>query len=160
MPASRRAPTVASCRSARIDVTGAHVVLASSHARRRCESSRFGVVLAILGLLTQIAGSGLHPLFPIRSTNGVAKLAIAHALCLANGHTAPRPPAPADKAPKADNDLAGCCVWHGVASAVLTPAALAQPVAFVASRLAYTAPPAEIPTCLPGTVRARAPPAR
>src|SRR5215472_14251326 len=90
MPASRRAPTVASCRSARIDVTGAHVVLASSHARRRCESSRFGVVLAILGLLTQIAGSGLHPLFPIRSANGVAKLAVAHALCLANGDTAPR----------------------------------------------------------------------
>ena len=131
-------------------------------ARRRRKSSRLGVVLAVVALLAQIAGPGLHARALIGPANGVGKLSFAfdaHALCLASNDTAPVPAAPADKAPKADHNFAACCVWHGAAGAVLAPAALVEPVVFAASRVAFTVPPADIPTRLPGAVRARAPPA-
>ena len=145
----------------RIEMTGT-LAAPSSFARRRREHSRLGVVLAVVALLAQIAGPGLHAPLLIGSANGVGKLAIAfdeHALCLARDSTAPGPAAPADKAPKADHNFAACCVSHSVAGAVLAPAAIVEPIAFASSRVAFTAPPADIPTRLPGTVRARAPPA-
>ena len=143
-------------------MTGARAVLASSSpARRRSESSRFGLVLAFVAVLAQSAAPGLHPPLPIGSANDLGKLTIdfgAHALCLAPDRTAPGPPAPADKAPKADHDFAACCFWHGTVSGVLAPAALVEPVVFAASRVAFKALSADVPTYLPGTVRARAPP--
>lgn len=150
-------------RSARIEVTGAPGALeAASLARRRREHSRLGVVLAVVALLAQIAGPALHAPVLTGLAKSVDRLAIAfdeHALCLAPGSAAPDRQAPADKAPKADHNFGACCVWQGVAGAVLAPAALAEPIAFAASRVAYTAPQAEIRTRLSGTLRARAPPA-
>ena len=143
-------------RSTRIEIT------ARLLAGRRRKSSRLGVVLAVVALLVQSAGLGLHVRAPIGLANGIGKFSFAfdaHALCLASNDAAPVPAAPADKAPKADHDFAACCVWHGAAGAVLAPAALVEPVAFAASPVAFTAPPADIPTRLAGAVRARAPPA-
>jgi len=147
---------VAPRRSTRIEIT------ARLLAGRRRKSSRLGVVLAVVALLVQSAGLGLHVRAPIGFANGIGKFSFAfdaHALCLASNDAAPVPAAPADKAPKADHDFAACCVWHGAAGAVLAPAALVEPVAFAASPVAFTAPPADIPTRLAGAVRARAPPA-
>ena len=150
-------------RSARIEVIGAPAASAlSSPARRRRERFRFGLVLAVVALLAQIAGPGLHAPVLIGSSNGIGNLAIAfdeYALCLAPDSTAPGPPAPADKAPKPDHDFAACCFWHGAAGAVLAPAARVEPVTFAASRVALAAPPADIPARLSGTARARVPPA-
>ena len=148
-------------RSTRIEMTGAPAA-PSSLARRRRQSPRLGAVLALVALLVQIAGPGVHARAPIGPANGIGNFSFAfdaHALCLASNDAAPVPAAPADKAPKADHNFAACCVWHGAAGAVLAPAALVEPVAFAASRVAFTAPPADIPTRLSGTVRARAPPA-
>ena len=134
----------------------------SSLARRRRQSARFGVVLALVALLVQIAEPGLHAPALIGPANGLGNFSFAfdaHALCLASNENGPAPAAPADKAPEADHHFAACCVWHAAAGAVLAPAALVEPVAFAASRVAFTAPPADIPTRLAGTVRARAPPA-
>ena len=142
-------------RSTRIEITARLL-------GRRRKSSRLGVVLAVVALLVQSAGLGLHARAPIGSVNGVGKLSFpfdAHALCLASNDAAPVPAAPADKAPKADHDFAACCVWHAAAGAVLASTALVETVAFAASRVAFTAPPADNPTRLAGTVRARAPPA-
>ena len=148
-------------RSARIEVTDA-TAAPSSFERCRRKSSRLGVVLAVVALLVQSAGPGLHARAPFGPANGVGKLYVdfgAHALCLASNDAAPVPAAPADKAPKPDHNLAACCAWHGAAGAVLAPAALVEPVAFAASPVAFTAPPADIPTRLAGAVRARASPA-
>lgn len=147
-------------RSTRNEMTGAPAA-PSSLARRRRQSPRLGVVLALVALLVQIAGPGLHARALIGPANGgnFSFAFDAHALCLASNDTAPVPAAPADKAPKADHHFAACCVWHAAAGAVLAPAALVEPVAFAASRVAFTAPPADIPTRLAGAVRARAPPA-
>jgi hypothetical protein len=156
VPVFRRTPSVAPRRSARIKVTARLLV------GRRRERSRPGFVLAVVALLTQIAGPGLHARALIGPANGVGQLAFAfdeHALCLAPNDAAHVPAAPADKAPKANHNFAACCVWHGAAGAVLAPAALVEPVAFAESRVAFTAPPADIPTRLSGAVRARAPPA-
>jgi hypothetical protein len=134
--------------------------VAASAARRGRRRSRIGLVLAVVALLAQIAGSGLHPA-PIGSANGVGKLAIAfdaRALCLVPDSTAPGAPAPADKAPKAHHDFAACCVSHGSVVAVLAPAVHVEPVAFAASHVAFTAPPADIPNRLYSAARARAPP--
>jgi len=134
----------------------------SSFARCRRQSPRLGVVLAVVALLVQIAGPGLHAPVLIGSANGIGYFSYAfdaHALCLASNDTTPAPAAPADKAPESDHHFAACCVWHAAAGAVLAPAALVEPVAFAASRVAFTAPPADIPTRLAGAVRARAPPA-
>ena len=134
----------------------------SSRARRRRQSARLGVVLALVALLVQLAGPGLHAPVLIGPANGIGDFSFAfdaHALCLASNDTAPAPAAPADKAPEADHHFAACCVWHAAAGAVLAPAALVEPVAFAASRVAFMAPPADIPTRLAGAVRARAPPA-
>ena len=134
----------------------------SSLARSRRRSPRLYVVLALVALLVQIAGPGLHTPVLIGSTNGIGNFSFAfdaHALCRASGDTVPVPAAPADKAPEADNHFAACCVWHAAAGAVLAPAALVEPVAFAASRVAFTAPSADIPTRLAAAVRARAPPA-
>ena len=152
---------MASCRSARTEMTGAPAA-PSALDRRRHKSSRLGVVLAVVALLMQSAGPGLHARVLIGPTNGVGKFSLAfdaHALCLASNEAAPVPAAPADKAPKQDHNFAACCVWHGTAGAVLAPAALVEPVAFAASPVAFTAPSADIPTRLAGAVRARAPPA-
>src|SRR6516225_1648222 len=133
----------------------------SSFARCRRQSPRLGVVLAVVALLVQIAGPGLHAPVLIGSANGIGYFSYAfdaHALCLASNDTTPAPAAPADKAPESDHHFAACCVWHAAAGAVLAPAALVEPVAFAASRVAFTAPPADIPTRLAGAVRARAPP--
>jgi len=133
----------------------------SSRVRSRRRSPRFGVVLALVGLLVQIAGPGLHAPVLIGSANGIGDFSFAfdaHALCLASNDTAPAPAAPAHKAPEADHHFPACCVWHAAAGAVLAPAALIEPVAFAASRVAFTAPPADISTRLAGAVRARAPP--
>ena len=70
----------------------------------------------------------------------------------------PEQPAPADKAPKEHHDFAACCVWHGVAGAVLARAALVEPLTFVSIRVAFASPPADIPARKPGSTRARAPP--
>ena len=147
---------------ARIEMTAARAALASSSpARRRCESSRLGFVLAFLALLAQVAGPGLHG----RALTGPAtggKLSFdfgAHALCLAANDAAPVPAPPADKAPKTDHDFAACCFWHGSVGAVVAPAALVEPVAFAASRVAFAALLADIPSRVSGTARARAPPA-
>jgi hypothetical protein len=152
---------MASCCGIGTKVTGASARSAGKLARRGHKRSRLGVVLAVVALLAQIAGAGVHVRAPIAPANVVDKLFVdfgAHALCLAPDSTAPGPQAPADEAPKADYDFAGCCVWHGVAGAVLTPAALVQAVVFAESRVTFTAPPADIPIRLSGTVRARAPP--
>jgi hypothetical protein len=147
---------VAPRRSARIKIT------ARLLAERRRKSSRLSVVLAVVALLVQSAGPGLHARAPIGLANGIGEFSFAfdaHSLCLASNDTAPVPAAPADKAPKADHNFTACCVWHAAASAVLASAALVETVAFAASRVAFTAPPADIPTRRAGTVRARAPPA-
>ena len=85
VPASRRRPSVAPRRGARIEVTGVPADSASSSlALRRGKSSRLGLVLALLALLAQIAGAGLHSPALIGSANGAGKLAVAfgaHALC-------------------------------------------------------------------------------
>jgi hypothetical protein len=131
-----------------------------SFALRRGEGSRLGLALAFLALLAQIAGSGLHPPILAGSANGGGKLAIAfgaHALCLTRDSTEPGSPPPADNAPK-HHDFAACCSWHNSIGAVLLPAALVEPVVFAASRVAFTAPTADIPTRKSGTPRARAPP--
>jgi len=149
-------------RSARIEVTGGRTAGASSAARRRCGSSRLGLVVAFVALLAQSASPGLHLPLPISSANDLGKLTIAfgaHALCLAPDSTAPGSPAPADKAPKADHDFAACCFWHGAVSGVLAPAALVEPVAFDPIRITYTPLPVDIATRLPGSVRAHASPA-
>jgi hypothetical protein len=133
---------------------------AASVARRVRQRSRLGLVLAVVALLAQIAGPGLHPA-PIGLANGVGKLAIAfdaRALCLAPDGAVPNPSAPADQTPKADHGFAACCVWHGSVVAMLGPAVHVEPVAFAASHVAFTAPPAVIPTRLYGAARARAPP--
>ena len=134
----------------------------SSRARRRRQSPRLGVVLAVVALLVQIAGPGIHAPVLVGSANGIGNFSFAfdvHALCLASNDTAPVPAAPADKAPNADHNFAACCVWHAATGAVLASAALVETVAFAAYRVAFTAPPADIPTRLAGAVRARAPPA-
>jgi len=152
---------VAPCGGARIEVTAAPAVSASSSlALRRGKSSRLGLVIALLALLAQIAGSGLHPPALISSANGAGELAIAfgpHVLCLAPDSTEPGFPPPADNAPK-HHDFAACCSWHGSVGAVLLPAALVEPVVFAASRVAFAAPTADIPVRKSGTARARAPP--
>ena len=148
-------------RSTRAAMTGAPAT-PSSFARCRRQSPRLGVVLAVVALLVQIAGPGLHAPVLIGSANGIGYFSYAfdaHALCLASNDTTPAPAAPADKAPEADHNFAACCVWHAATGAVLASAALVEPVAFAASRVAFTAPPADIPTRLAGAVRARAPPA-
>ena len=147
-------------RSTRAAMTGAPAT-PSSFARCRRQSPRLGVVLAVVALLVQIAGPGLHAPVLIGSANGIGYFSYAfdaHALCLASNDTTPAPAAPADKAPESDHHFAACCVWHAAAGAVLAPAALVEPVAFAASRVAFTAPPADIPTRIAGAVRARAPP--
>ena len=67
-------------------------------------SSCLGLVLALIALLAQIAGPGLHPPALIGSVNGAGKLAIAlgaHALCLAPDSTTPERPTPViDLAPQ------------------------------------------------------------
>jgi len=145
-------------------MTGAPAASASpSLVRRRRETSWLGLVLAVVALLVQIAGPGLHAPSPIRSPNHVGTFAVdldPHALCRAAGSPVSLPRTPADKTPKADHDFAACCVWHAAAGAVLAPAAFVEPVVFAASRVSYTTLPADIPTRLPGAVRARAPPAR
>jgi len=149
---------------ARIAVTGAPAVSASpSLIRGRRETSCVGLVLAIVALLVQIAGPGLHAPSPIRLADHVGTFAVGldpHALCRAPDSPASLPRTPADKTPKADHDFSACCAWHAAASAVLAPVTLVEPVAFAASRVAYTTPRADIPARLPGAVRARAPPAR
>jgi hypothetical protein len=146
----------------RVKVTGVPAALASSLlVPRGGNSSRPGLVLALLALLAQIAGPGLHPPTAIGSVNGADKLALAlgaHALCLAPNSATPGQPVPADKAPDDHHDLAACCVWHGVASAVLGRAALVEPLTFVSIRVAFASPPADIPARKPGNTRARAPP--
>jgi hypothetical protein len=131
---------------------------------RANQPGRIGVVFAAIALLLQIAGPSLHPPRLLGSANGAPDFSIAfdeHALCLARNSGDSGSETPADKAPKPrDHDFAACCVWHAAAGAVLAPAALVEPVAFAASRIAFTAPLADIPTRLPGTVRARAPPLR
>jgi hypothetical protein len=142
-------------------MTAAPAVSASSFALRRGKSSCLGLVLALLALLAQIAGPGPHPPALVSSANGAGELAIAfgaHSLCLIRDSTESGPATPADKAPK-HHDFAACCSWHGSVGAVLSPAALVEPVVFAAFRVAFTAPPADIPIRLSGTVRARAPPA-
>ena len=149
---------------ARIEVTATPAVSASlSFALRRGKGSRLGLVLALLALLAQIAGPGLHPPGLVSSANGAGELAISfgeHALCLAQNSTTPEQPAPTDKAPKEHHDFAACCVWHGITGAVFARAALVEPVAFAPFHVGYAARPADIPTNLPSTVRARAPPLR
>jgi len=154
---------VAPRHGARIEMTAARAALASSSpTRRQCESSRLGVVLAFLALLAQVAGPGLHGRALTGPANGGGKLSFdfgAHALCLAANDAAPVPAPPADKAPKTDHDFAACCFWHGSVGAVVAPAALVEPVAFAASRVAFAALLADIPSRVSGTARARAPPA-
>jgi hypothetical protein len=120
------------------------------------------VVFATIALLLQIAVPNLHrpsQIGPPNSAHATFDSFDEHALCLTPHKTAPGPSAPADKVPKAAHDFAACCVWHGAAGAVLAPAALVEPVVFAAFRVAFTAPPEDIPTGLSGTVRARGPPA-
>ena len=135
----------------------------SSLVRRRRQSARLGVVLALVALLVQIAEPGLHAPALIGPANGIGNFSFAfdaHALCLASNEKGPAPAAPADKAPEADHHFAACCVWHVVAGAVLARAALVEPVAFAPFHVGYAPTPADIPTNLPSTVRARAPPLR
>jgi hypothetical protein len=143
-------------------VTGAPAASASSLlVPRGGNSSRLGLVLALLALLAQIAGPGLHRPALIGSVNGAGKLAIAlgaHALCLAPDSTTPEQPAPADQAPNEHHDFAACCVWHSVNGAVLARAALVEPLTFVSIRVAFASSPADIPARKPGSTRARAPP--
>jgi len=143
-------------------VTGAPAASALSLlVPRGGNSSRLGLVLALLALLAQIAGTGLHPPALIGSVDGAGKLAIAlgaHALCLAPNSTIPEQPAPADKAPDEHHDFGACCAWHGVTSAVLTRAALHEPLTFVAIRVAFASAPADVSARKPGSTRARAPP--
>jgi hypothetical protein len=152
---------VAPRRSTRAEMTGAPAA-PSSLARRRRHSPRLGVVFALVALLVQLAGPGLHAPVLIGSAHGIGNFSFAfdaHALCLASNDERPAPAAPGDKAPEADHHFAACCVWHAAAGAVTAPVALVEPVAFAASRVAFTAPPADIPARLAGTVHARAPPA-
>jgi hypothetical protein len=143
-------------------VTAAPAASASSLlVPRGGNSSCLGLVLALIALLAQIAGPGLHPPALIGSGNGAGKLAIAlgaHALCLAPDSTTPERPTPDDKAPKEHHDLAACCVWHGLTSATLARAALVEPLAFVSIRVAFASSPADIPAREPGSTQARAPP--
>jgi len=144
-----------------IEVTGAPAASSSSLARRRREHPRLRVVLAVVALLVQIASPGLHAPVRIGSTNGNSNPTIGldeHALCLAPHNNTPAPLPPADKTPKADHDFAACCVWHAAPGAVLAPATDVEQVAFVASRVVFATPAAEIPTRFDGAVRARAPP--
>ena len=124
---------------------------------------RIGVVCAAIALLLQIAMPSLHPPGMLGSANGAGDFSVAfdeHALCLAWNSGDFGPKTPADKAPKpTDHDFAGCCFWHGSVGTVLAPAVLVEPVAFAAPRVAFTAPPADIPTRPSVNVRARAPPA-
>jgi hypothetical protein len=120
-----------------------------------------GLFLAIVALLAQIAGPVLHPPLRWGSANGVGDLSAIlgeHALCLAPNSGGPSPTTPADKAPKTDHDFTTCCFWHGSVGFVLATAAFIERVAFARSRVAFMAPPADVPTRLAGTVRARAPP--
>ena len=106
-------------RSTRIEIT------ARLLAGRRRKSSRLGVVLAVVALLVQSAGLGLHVRAPIGLANGIGKFSFAfdaHALCLASNDAAPVPAAPADKAPKADHDFAAA------ASGTELPARFSHPL--------------------------------
>jgi hypothetical protein len=119
------------------------------------------VVFATIALLLQIAVPNLHRPSQIGFPNSAHATFVTfdeHALCLPPHRTAPGSPAPADKAPKAEHDFGACCVWHGAPGAVLAPAALVEPVAFAASRVAFTAPTADIPIRPCSAARARAPP--
>jgi hypothetical protein len=143
----------------RIEVTVTPAVSASLSSARG-QGSRLGLVLALLALLAQIAGPGLHPPALVSSANGAGEFAIAfgaHALCLASGSTESGPATPADEAPK-HHDFAACCFWHGSIGAALAPAMLAEAIAFAAIRVVFTTPPVDIPTRRSGTARARAPP--
>jgi hypothetical protein len=147
---------------ARIEVTVTPALSASfSFALRRGKGSRLGLFLALLALLAQIAGPGLHPPALVSSTNGGGELAIAfgaHALCLASDSAESGPATPVDKPPPKHHDFAACCFWHGSTGAVLAPAILAEAIAFAPIRVVFTTPPADIPTRKSGTARARAPP--
>src|SRR6516164_2461880 len=130
--------------------------------RRAHQPARSGVLFAAIALLLQIAVPSPHRPSQIESPNSAHAAFDSfdeHALCLTPHKTAPGPSAPADKAPKLHHDFTACCVCHGASGAVHAPAALVEPAVFAAFRVAFTAPPAVIPTGLSGTVRARSPPA-
>jgi hypothetical protein len=147
-------------RSTRIAVTGAPSAFAMSLARRREKSSLLGFVLAVVALLAQIAGPGIHAPISIGPADGTATLAAfgAHALCLASDSAAPVVPSPAKDTPEPHHDFAACCFWHASTGAALALLVLAEPVAFASLRVGLAAPFEAIPTYKSGTARARAPP--
>src|ERR1700730_14459901 len=119
-------------------------------------------VLAAVALLLQIAVPSLHRPILLSFANSAGELYGAydeHALCLAQGSSAPSPQAPADQVPKpTHHDLAACCFWHGGTGFALTPTATIDPVTFARSEVHFGRPLDDVRPLFPITVRARAPP--
>jgi hypothetical protein len=121
------------------------------------------VLLAAIALLAQIASPMLHSPVLRVSEHSFADVSAAVdplALCLAPGGGVPDPAAPADRAPDPDHGCAACCFWHGSVGAVCNPTVPGEPIAFAQIRVAFTAPPADVPIRRSSVVRARAPPPR
>jgi hypothetical protein len=131
-----------------------------SLARRREKSSLLGFVLAVVALLAQIAGPGIHSPVAIGPADGTVKLAAfgAHTLCLAPDSAAPVAPSPVNDTPEPHHDFAACCFGHTSMGAPLAPMALAGPVTFASLRVGFAAPCEAIPLYKSRTARARAPP--
>jgi len=123
---------------------------------------RVGWLLALVAVLLQLAAPAMHPprLVAASIEAELSDLFARHALCISAGADQPAGEAPADRGPQpADDHFAGCCPWHAnQAQAIPTPSAIAS-VAFSDDEAAFAVPEAVIvAACLPGTVRARAPP--
>lgn len=114
-----------------------------------------GAVLAAIALLLRLAIPAPTPVLAADAGN-IAALFDEHYLCRTAADGAPTPDTPATH----DHDTT-CCLWHALAGGTLLPTTAAEPVVFATVfAVAPVAPALWVPTLLPGTARARAPPAR
>jgi hypothetical protein len=132
--------------------------------RRRAQypSSGLGQLLAAIALLLQIAIPGLHTPELLRLAAGVGDLAAAfdeHALCLARGSN--EIDEPDKKSPKPAHHPSGvCCFCHGGPGLTTAPAMRLEPLAFVATRIAFYPSRQFSPRRFTGAGNPRAPPVR
>jgi hypothetical protein len=133
--------------------------------RRSARPRILGAATAFLALCLQIAAAGLYLPLPMaaaaRGDAELARLYDAHALCIAAKGGAPSSTAPEDKAPTPPtHHLGACCPGHGSVSPYLPLPAAVEPILFAYTGISFLAAATVIVAArLPGTPRARAPPA-
>lgn len=122
-----------------------------------------GLVLALVALCLQLVAPGLHSpsLASLGAGSELARLLDAHTLCIAADAGQPSSGAPAEQAPQPEDHHHGaCCPWHGSASPFIPAPAALEPIGFHYAGVSFSTPSTVIVAArLPGTVRARAPPA-